>query len=114
LKRVNHVNVQKLSKLQNFIMVTLLAPDAQALTRKEFSRYVYAKYYGHDKPSAKASLSRAYRRLMQRGFLRRTYRGLLEGGWELTPLDGRMVAALELAEHKDKYPHIQQKTSAKR
>jgi hypothetical protein len=38
--------MEKLSRLQSLILVTLLAPDAQALTGREFSRYVYVEYFG--------------------------------------------------------------------
>ena len=88
---------EKLSTLQKFILVSLLVPRKQLLSRKEFSRYVYEKYFGAETPSIKASLSRAYRRLQDRGFLVTKRRG-----WRLTneirEENGFVVALVELNE----------------
>jgi hypothetical protein len=89
-----------LSKLQKFIMVALLAPKHMAMSRREFSKFVYGYWFSEDSPSARASLSRAYRRLEDRGFLKREH-----GQWRLTTdLDdnGFVVAslvALEITEN---------------
>ena len=88
---------EKLSALQKFILVSLLVPRRQAMSRKEFSRYVYEKYFGADAPSIRASLSRAYRRLQDRGFL-----GTKRNRWSLTQdgfeENGFVAALVELNE----------------
>lgn len=64
--------MKKLSRLQKYIIATLLAPAAKALARREFSQYVYDERFGGETRSAQASLSRAYRRLEERGLLKRS------------------------------------------
>jgi hypothetical protein len=89
---------EKLSGLQKFILVSLLIPQRQLLSRKKFSRYVYEKYFGAEAPSIRANLSRAYERLQDRGFLRTK-----RNRWTLTKQDrfeenGFVVALVELNE----------------
>ena len=92
--------MKKLSRLQKQVIVTLLAPGARELTKREFSQYVYDEFFGRESRSAQASLSRAYRRLEKRGYLKRSKKG-----WELTPR-GEEIALLEWQQERSRYPHI--------
>ena len=72
---------QKLSKLQRLIMLTLLDATKASLPRREFSKFIYDYYFGEGEPtpSTQASLSRAYRRLEDRGYIIR-----IHGRFQLT------------------------------
>ncbi len=94
--------MKKLSRLQKYIIVTLLAPAAKELARREFSQYVYDEHFEGETRSAQASLSRACRRLEGRGYLKRSRSNK---GWELTPR-GEVIALAEWREERSKYPHI--------
>jgi hypothetical protein len=72
------VSYGKLSKLQRFIMMCVLTPEGEAMSRREFSRMIYEKFFGEETASNRASLSRAYRRLEHREYLRR-----VNGCWKL-------------------------------
>ena len=84
---------QKLSELQRFILMCVFTPEGQAMSRREFSRMVYEKFFGAETASTRASLSRAYRRLEQREYLQR-----VNGCWKLNDKvghgDGTVIAGL--------------------
>jgi hypothetical protein len=62
-------------------MLRLLNPKLAALSRREFNACLYQDYFdGEDSPSARASLSRALRRLEQRDYIIRT-----QGCYQLNP-----------------------------
>ena len=92
--------MKKLSRLQKHVIVTLLAPSARELTKREFSQYVYDEFFEGETRSGQASLSRAYKRLEERGYLKRSKRG-----WELT-MRGEQIALLEWQQERSRYPHI--------
>jgi RIO-like serine/threonine protein kinase len=94
--------MKKLSRLQKHVIVTLLAPSAREMTKREFSHYVYTEFFERESRSAQASLSRAYKRLEQRGYLKRRAR---TNGWKLTPR-GEKIALLEWRQERSRYPHI--------
>jgi hypothetical protein len=71
--------LDKLSTLQKFILVSLIVPQRALLPRRKFSQEIYCYYFGQETPSTRASLSRAYRRLEERGFLIRS-----KSCWRLT------------------------------
>ena len=100
--------MKKLSRLQKHVIVTLLAPSARELTKREFSQYVYSEFFERESRSAQASLSRAYKRLESRGYLKRGRRR--RSGWELTPR-GEKIALLEWRQERSRYPHIILETS---
>jgi hypothetical protein len=99
--------MKKLSRLQKHVIVTLLAPSARELTKREFSQYVYDEFFEGESRSTQASLSRAYRRLEKRGYLKR---GRGRSGWELTQR-GEKIALLEWQQERSRYPHIILETS---
>lgn len=102
-----------LSRLQKFILVTLLDRQTQALTLIEFNRYVYSKCneVTHKTDAQKAVLSRSYRRLQAQGLIIRDRKG---GMWRLTNqpalltghLSGKTVALAELQKHPERYPQM--------
>jgi hypothetical protein len=60
---------EKLSQLQKRIMVALLSPDYAAMSRREFNGAIYRDYFDGDSLTARASLSRALRRLESRNYI---------------------------------------------
>jgi len=94
--------MDKLSGLQRMILLALLSPDHLVKTQRERNAELYKVFFDCDTdsdylPAAQASLSRAYRRLETRGFIKR-----VQGRWKLTdPSDGFengwIVALSELA-----------------
>jgi hypothetical protein len=58
-----------MSKLQELILLMLTDPESSTMSRLKFNDYVYRIYFGKRTASAQASLSRAFRRLEQRGYL---------------------------------------------
>jgi hypothetical protein len=77
--------MDKLSKLQKWILVSLLDPSNLAKSQRERNAEIYREFFGcdpdlHDLSTVQASLSRAYRRLESRGLIRRGERGK----WDLT------------------------------
>src|SRR6516225_9458479 len=66
---------EKLSRLQKFILVALMHPKYAAMPRPQFTRFIYQRYFEQDQKTnaARASVSRAYRRLEERGFVVRTH-----------------------------------------
>jgi hypothetical protein len=62
-------------------MLTLLDATKASLPRREFSKFIYDYYFGEGEPtpSTQASLSRAYRRLEDRGYIIR-----IHGRFQLT------------------------------
>jgi hypothetical protein len=100
-----------MSGLQKFILVSLLAREAHALSPLEFNQHIYASYYKSKIPqwptdSQKAALSRAFRRLESQGLIIR-----VKGRWQLTNwpaivtghLAGKTIAQHELKEHPERY-----------
>ena len=88
-------------RLQKHVIVTLLAPSAQEWTKREFSQYVYDEFFEGETRSRQASLSRAYKRLEKRDYLKRSKRGC----WELTQR-GEEIALLEWKQDRSRYPHV--------
>jgi hypothetical protein len=82
--------------------------SVRELTKREFSQYVYDEFFEGETRSAQASLSRAYKRLVKRGYLKRTRGG--KTGWELT-LRGEKITLLEWQQERSRYPHIILETS---
>jgi hypothetical protein len=81
--------IRRISKLQRCVLLRLLAESEQASgkTQRELNSQIYDDFFGCDKdpaylPSAKASLSRAYKRLEMQGLIKRKL-----GKWSLTDMD---------------------------
>jgi hypothetical protein len=83
---------KKLSQLQRDILILLRCPDYTNMKRSEFSQLIYERYWGWDSNSTRANLSRAYRRLEERGYIMPK-----DGCWRLTDDDldhGAVLASL--------------------
>jgi hypothetical protein len=88
------VSLNKLSRLQRFILVMLSEPRYAALGRREVNRKVKELYWGADSDNVRKSLSRAYQRLEDRHYIRR-----YQGRWEITtdadrPFDNGLLMAI--------------------
>jgi hypothetical protein len=99
------LGLMKLSKLQRLLLITM-DPNTEDMVNKtqaERTAWIYYNYFGCDSShawniySARASLSRAYRRLEARGYIR-----WVMGRWELHMTDlernGFLYARLALME----------------
>jgi hypothetical protein len=78
-------SLAKLSQLQRLILVVLLEPRYERLSRRQFRDLVKRLYWGKAHalargPSVAVSLSRAITRLEERGYIER----FAPGGWRLT------------------------------
>jgi hypothetical protein len=94
---------QKLSELQKFILVALTETRYAAARPREFSAAIRRLYWERgDTPSTRKSLSRALRRLEQRGYIMR-----LDRHWQLTctnPFDnGVIMAVMAWAQRRELY-----------
>jgi hypothetical protein len=96
------ISYEKLSQLQKLILVALLEARYAVLKRREFNRTIKRLYYGKDSRVATSSLSRAYQRLEDRGYIARS-----GGRWQLTdsnPYDNGMILAfLAWAQKRELY-----------
>lgn len=100
--------MDKLSKLQKFILFCLLTKEGSTMPRRKFSELVYRNYFRTETttPAMRAALSKSYRRLEERGLIMR-----IAGCWRLTPSNlengqhefgGDIIAELEFAERNEK------------
>ena len=96
--------MDKLSRLQRTILITLLDPEQLSKTQQDRNKWLYEYFFNGDTQSARASLSRAHRRLEERGLIQRVKRR-----WTLTEMDptkspinqkmpGALIAFLEYSE----------------
>lgn len=81
--------MEKLSELQQLILVALLEPRYGALKRRQFNLALKALYYGKDSAAIRCALSRSLRRLEERGAIRGH-----KGGWQLTEMNTDAVRIL--------------------
>jgi hypothetical protein len=87
------------------ILVALFEPRYAVMKRRAFNRALKRLYWGKDSRAATASLSRAYQRLEERQYLRRS-----AGRWKLSdsdPLDnGVMLAFMAWAQKRELYARL--------
>src|SRR5262249_33903832 len=88
---------EKLSRLQKVILIMLLDSSYAELSRRDFNQAVYDNFFQENSKSNRASLSRSYRRLEERGLIIRAH-----GQWQLTDDSGVLMAALALISLKEK------------
>jgi hypothetical protein len=69
----------KLSPLQKAILIFLEREKPEMRVKQKIDDVLYRAYFGGYSPSAQASLSRAFRRLEERGLIKRVFRT-----WALT------------------------------
>lgn len=93
MTREERYGYAKLSKLQRLIMMALVEPEYQLMSRRCFTDTMIDFYFKEEAtPAIRSSLSRAYRRLEARNFIKRQH-----GGWRLTDMSDGMENGLVLA-----------------
>ena len=95
----------RLSRLQRFVLVALVDKEFSAKTQRELNAEIYTLFFNcgnHPEylPAARASLSRAYRRLESHGFIKR-----VRGRWELSNDDpfhsGGLIVLQEVMKYQE-------------